>query len=50
MSDTANATNKLPNQTYTNCIFSCYGGVSGAFPDNTIRAVCVIVGERECYV
>jgi hypothetical protein len=48
MSDTANATNKLPNQTYTNGVFSCYSGVSGAFPNAAKRAVCVIVGEREC--
>jgi hypothetical protein len=48
MSDTTNATNKLHNQKYTNCIFSCYGAVSGAFPNAAIRAVGAIVGELEC--
>jgi hypothetical protein len=47
MSDTANANNKLPNQKYTNCIFSCYGGVFGAFQGIAIRVVCTIVGELE---
>lgn len=38
------------NQKYTNTIFSCYGGASGALKAQDIIVVCTIVEELERYV